>query len=251
MLGQTQFKPWHCIYFPYTLDTEDPQNVISIAIGSGENEISKLKLEITRKDLEYKGLQAKCYLLSVSFEQMTNKIGIAEQNFQKSAKTIDAQNKEIEALKVNFENVEVENSRLKAQNESPNNAEENIAAPTDTSSDSRKLLEDNVALKTKLSETESNTEKLTGEKEALEKNIAELNVENQRMKENEQSGTPSQNQDLIKYKEFLKRAQDEYKNLQNEHKKENEKQTAEIEKISLKRLETEERYGQVVKEKEL
>ena len=113
------------------------------------------------------------------------------------------------------------------------------------------MLEDNVALKTKLSETESNNEKLTGEKEALEKNIAELNVENQRMKENEQSGTPSQNQDLIKYKEFLKRAQDEYKNLQNEHKKENEKQKAEIEKISLKRLETEERYGQVVKEKEL
>jgi hypothetical protein len=81
---------------------------------------------------------------------MTNKISIAEQNFQKSAKTIDAQNKEIEALKVNFENLEVENSRLKAQNESTNNAEENIAAPTDISSDSRKLLEDNVALKTKL-----------------------------------------------------------------------------------------------------
>jgi hypothetical protein len=42
------------------------------------------------------------------------------------------------------------------------------------------------------------------------------------MKVNEQSGTPSQNQDWIKCKEFLKRAQDEYKNLQNEHKKENE-----------------------------
>jgi predicted nuclease with TOPRIM domain len=113
-----------------SVDTKDLQNVISVAIGSGENEISKLKLEITRKDLEYKGLPAKCYLLSVSFEQMTNKIGIAEEkNFQKSAKTIDAQNKEIEALKVNFENLEVENSRLKAQNESPNNAEENIAAP--------------------------------------------------------------------------------------------------------------------------
>jgi hypothetical protein len=77
------------------------------------------------------------------------------------------------------------------------------------------LLEDNVALKTKLSETESNNEKMKSEKEALENNIAELNVANQRMKVNEQSGTPSQNQDLIKYKEFLKRAQDEYMNLQN------------------------------------
>ena len=42
--------------------TEVSHNIISISSGSGENEIDKLKLEIARKDLEYKDLQANCYL---------------------------------------------------------------------------------------------------------------------------------------------------------------------------------------------
>ena len=57
-------------------------------------------------------------MLSVSFEQMTNKMDITEHNFQKKEeKTIDAKKKGIEALKVNLEYLEVQHlgSKLKVK----------------------------------------------------------------------------------------------------------------------------------------
>ena len=101
--------------------------------------------------------------------------------------------------------------------------------------------------------SEENGLKLTREKAAIHKDLEKLNAENSKLKEkiNEETESSPGRNDISKYKEFLKRAQDEYKSLQNEHKKENEKHRNELEQISLKRLETEGRYGQVVKEKEL
>ena len=112
----------------------------------------------------------------------------------------------------------------------------------------RKLNEEKEVLKKKVEELDLNNIKTNEEKTKLEDNIKELKAGNQKMKETENA---SSNDDVLKYKEFLRRAQNEYKSLEQECKKENEKHKVEINNLSLKRLETEEKYGQVVKEREL
>jgi hypothetical protein len=137
------------------------------------------------------GLQSKCYLLSTSFEQLRNKIGIAESNFNESMETIENQKSEILTLKDSLAKLEVENSELKAGIERHENSSEDLSNPT--TNNSSEILREN-DLKCKLSESELNRVRLESDKAALETTVAELNIENRMMKEKEKN--PSQNQEV-------------------------------------------------------
>ena len=75
-----------------------------------------------------------------------------------------------------------------------------------------------------------------------------LQAENLNLKEVVESNTsnPEPNDEVNKYKEFLKRTQDEYKALGSELKKEKEKHKLEVDNLAMKRMETEEKYRRVI-----
>ena len=116
-----------------------------------------------------------------------------------------------------------------------------------------KLTEENNELKKNMDKIKVDYSKLkdnlTEERVAIETQLEELKAENERIKESVE--TNSDHDSIAKYKEFLKRAQNEYKSLETELKKEKEKHKTELDKISLARVQTEEKYGQVVKEREV
>ena len=93
-------------------ETEAQELMNVITTSAGVNEISKLESEIAKKDLEYKGLQSKCYLLSSSFEQLTNKIEIVERNFKESVETIETQKSDIQKYKDSVAKYEIEKAIL-------------------------------------------------------------------------------------------------------------------------------------------
>ena len=121
----------------------------------------------------------------------------------------------------------------------------------------KKLREENEDVKKSLASMKKDYSKLkdalTEERTALETQMEDLKAENLGLKNNSENEGESRcdHETIDKYKEFLSRAQAEYKSVENERKKENEKHKAELENLSLKRIETEEKYGQVLKEREL
>jgi hypothetical protein len=87
--------------------------------------------------------------------------------------------------------------------------------------------------------------------QVLMKNVESLLAENLNLKEvRESNSNPQPNDEVNKYKEFLKRTQEEYKALGSELKKEKEKHKLEVDNLAMKRMETEEKYGKVIKERE-
>ena len=71
---------------------------------------------------------------------------------------------------------------------------------------------------------------LTEERVVIETQMEELKAENERIKE--RGETNCDHDSIAKYKEFLKRAQNEYESLETEVKKEKEKHKSELGKNS-------------------
>jgi hypothetical protein len=131
-------------------------------------------------------------------------------------------------------------------------ADENTENSEAKDGDGKQLKAENKILKQSLVEKEIEMSKLKENNEEIGETARKLQTENSQLKEHT-SNTRSEgdNDEVKKYKEFMTRVQGEYNALEKEVKRIKEKHQVEIDALSLKRMETEEKYGQVLKEKEL
>ena len=81
----------------------------------GDDELTKLKHELSEKDIECAGVKYKYDLLSSSFTEVKKKIEMVEQNFKESIESIENQKLEIEKCERNNQLLETEKTSLKVE----------------------------------------------------------------------------------------------------------------------------------------
>ena len=119
-------------------------------------------------------------------------------------------------------------------------------------SDLKKLKDENAVLKQNLEEKTIENSKLSDENVSLKLHLERLQCDVTKLKDSLDNPEPADGvEEVNKYKEFFKRAQVEYKVLESEMKKLKETHKVEVNVLMQKRLVTEEKYGQVIKEREL
>ena len=140
-----------------------------------------------------------------------------------------------------IEKLEKEKSDLIIENEKYGNENINEETTSNTNVENIDLID---RLKSSLKDIETENDFIKQNNVILIENIKKLETENAQLKD-----IPLDSE-VVRYKEFLKRTQEEYKALEKEVAKEKDKHKVEIDNLSLKRIETEEKYGRVIKEKE-
>ena len=146
-------------------------------------------------------------------------IEIKESNFKKYENEIE----KLESINLDL-NTKVKTLEEQARKtDNVNERSERDDSNVNNGEDVTKLQEENVSLKQNLESLKGDYSRLKDalaeERIVLEKDIEDLKAENIRIKESANNESGCDHDSINKYREFLKRAQDEYKFLENDRKK--------------------------------